>query len=278
MYDTSIADRLRGDGLQTVECDGWQWRGSESFDPGGFVFHHTADGPNGRTPSLQGCINGFHGSAPGPLCNVLQSREPDGNDVFYVIAAGRANHAGSGGWGPLTGNSRVHGLEIEHTGVEHFPEHRAILATRCAAALGRGRYDASMCCQHFEWSNWGDGSKIDVAQDVDANHWRDLVRQALDGGGMEPSAPTINREVVDKMWVAYLAYMNWVDVYYNGVQVESFANDGPTNVFGIGPRLNHLMAQGITVTTIADKESYEGRNRIRDLVTAPSRYALQELP
>lgn len=181
MYDTGIADRLRAEGLRVIECDGWHTRGSGELYPGGFVFHHTAGGPNGSAPSLNGVIYGFANSAPGPLANVLQSREPDGDDIFYVVAAGRANHAGTGGWNGLEGNSSVHGLEIEHTGVEHFPEHRALLAARCAAALGRGIYTEASCAQHYEWSNWGDGSKIDVAQDVDANYWRELVRDALAG-------------------------------------------------------------------------------------------------
>src|SRR5215471_20712064 len=136
-YDTGIANRLRNAGLTVVECSGWQSRGSSSFTPQGSVNHHTAGSANGATPSLNTCING-RPDLSGPLCNVMQSREPDGNDIAYVVAAGRANHAGSGGWRGLTGNSSVYGLEIEHNGTSPLSEGRQRLAARCHAAMFRG--------------------------------------------------------------------------------------------------------------------------------------------
>src|SRR5690606_16095746 len=100
---------LRDWGLNVVEVNGWQTRGSSVFNPGGSVNHHTAGSRHNSIPSLNILING-HGSLPGPLCNVAQSRSTQYNsgqafDDVYVIAAGRANHAGLGGWSGLTGNS-----------------------------------------------------------------------------------------------------------------------------------------------------------------------------
>ena len=81
MRDTGIADRLRAAGVPTVECDGWQGRGSESFSAAGSVNHHTAGSASGTCPSLALCINGRDDLA-GPLCNVMQSREAgEGNDI-----------------------------------------------------------------------------------------------------------------------------------------------------------------------------------------------------
>lgn len=178
-YDTGIADRLRAAGVPVVEVDGWKSRGSSSFSPRGSVNHHTAGGANGATPSLNTVIYG-RSDLPGPLCNVLQSREPDGNDKAYVVAAGRANHAGSGGWRGLSGNSTVYGLEIEHTGVAPLPMGRQQIAARIHAAMFGG--DPGMVCQHFEWTS----RKIDAAQGVDPNSFRQMVAE---GGGGGP-APT----------------------------------------------------------------------------------------
>jgi N-acetylmuramoyl-L-alanine amidase-like protein len=176
--DTSIADRLRAEGLRVVEIAGWQTRGDDSFSPRGSVNHHTAGSPNGTAPSLDGIVNGFTGSAPGPLANAMQSREASGDDLFYVVAAGRANHAGEGGWRGLSGNSSVFGLEIEHTGTSPLPEARQALAARFHAAMARGRYDAATVCQHYEWAP---SRKIDAATNVEGNAFRDRVAHALAG-------------------------------------------------------------------------------------------------
>lgn len=175
-WDQGIADRLRAMGVPVVEVDGWQTRGSTSFTPRGSVNHHTAGGANGTAPSLNTCIYGRPDLA-GPLCNVLQSREAgEGNDQAYVIAAGRANHAGSGGYRGLSGNSSVYGLEIEHTGTVPLPMHRQQTAALIHAAMFGG--DPGMICQHYEWTS----RKIDAATNVNADAFRDMVATAMAGG------------------------------------------------------------------------------------------------
>lgn len=166
-----------------MEVAGWQTRGSSAFNGRGSVNHHTAGSATGAAPSLLGVINGFHGSAPGPLANALQSREPDGNDRFYIVAAGRANHAGLGGWRGLAGNSSVYGLEIEHTGRSPLPEYRQRLAARFHAAMAQDRFSASMVCQHFEWAP---ARKIDAATGVDGNQFRNFVVEYLHGVPVPP--------------------------------------------------------------------------------------------
>jgi hypothetical protein len=153
--DLAIADRLRAAGLRVVEVAGWQTAGSESFSS------------SGSTPSLLTCIEG-RPDLPGPLCNVYQSREPS-TDIAYVIASGRANHAGEGGWHGLSGNASVYGLEVEHDGTSALPQARIDYAARIHAALFTG--DPAMVCQHREWTT----RKIDVATNVDGNEFRALV-------------------------------------------------------------------------------------------------------
>jgi len=175
-YDQGIANRLRDMGVRVVECAGWQTHGSSDFNPRGSVNHHTAGGASGSCPSLNTCING-RPDLPGPLCNVMQSREPDGRDIAYVIAAGRANHAGSGGWKGLSGNSSVYGLEIEHTGTEPLPQHRQEIAARIHAAMFGG--DASMVAQHREWAP---DRKIDAAENCDGDAFRAMVANPSQSG------------------------------------------------------------------------------------------------
>jgi len=151
VHDTGLADRLRARGVTVVEIAGWQTRGSATFDPDGSVNHHTAGSAIGAAPSLTICIYG-RPDVPGPLAQVLLGRDL----VAYLIAAGRANHAGLGGWRGLVGNSSVHGLEIEHTGAAGAtsPAQLEVAVQIHAAFLeapGQSR-DAGLVCQHFEWA------------------------------------------------------------------------------------------------------------------------------
>ena len=116
-----IADALRDAGLAVVEVDGWRDRGSSDFWPGGVVGHQTA-GPagGGDMPSLNTLIYGRPDLA-GPLGNVGLGR----SGTYYVVAAGRANHAGKGGWRGLTGNSSVLGIEAENDGYQHVADRAA---------------------------------------------------------------------------------------------------------------------------------------------------------
>lgn len=182
-----IIDFLRAEGLTVIETNGWRTRGSETFDPHGSVNHHTAAGA-GLAPSLGICING-RSDLPGPLCNVLQSRQVDGEglDVVYLVAAGRANHAGSGGWKGLAGNSKVWGLEVEHRGTvaEPFSIKRMETAIRVHVAFAKcSRFDASTVCQHREWAPT---RKIDfVAAEVDAGVFRRVIANRLAAPAPEP--------------------------------------------------------------------------------------------
>ena len=153
--DLSIANRLRGAGLQVKEVDGWRSRGDAVLSPKGLVTHHTAGPRDGETPTLSICING-RSDLRGPLCNVYLSR----SGVWYVVASGRANHAGLGGHAGLTGNSSVLGVECEHPGTFPMPDVQVVSLTIGVAALIERRIDNSKVCQHWEWSTSG---KIDIA-------------------------------------------------------------------------------------------------------------------
>ncbi len=178
--DVGIADRLRRFGLVVVEVNGWRTRGSTTFSPRGSVDHHTADGP-GNAPSLNICVNG-RSDLPGPLCNVLVGRD----NTCYVIAAGRANHAGSGGWRGLSGNSSVYGVERENRGTAADPwrPDQTDTAAKIHAALisGLATPDPGLVCGHKEWAP---GRKVD-AHAVDYAAFRRAVARHLAGPAPAP--------------------------------------------------------------------------------------------
>jgi hypothetical protein len=173
MMDTGIADRLRAAHLAVTEVAGWQTRSAGSFDPRGSVDHHTAGPATGNAPSLEVCTYG-RPDLPGPLCNVLMGRD----NTCYVIAAGRANHAGNGGWRGLSGNSSVYGIERENVGTSSEP-------WRPDQTDAAAKADADMVCRHAEWAP---SRKIDT-HDIDGNDLRRRVADYLAGGGSAPAEP-----------------------------------------------------------------------------------------
>jgi len=190
-YDTGIADRLRGAGLAVVEVAGWKSRGSASFEPRGSVDHHTVGPRAGNAPSLNICTNG-RSDLPGPLCHVLMGRD----NTCYVIAAGRANHAGTGGWRGLSGNSSVYGIERENVGTpaEPWRPDQTDAAAKAHAALIRGRAGADMVCRHAEWTP----RKIDT-HSVSGPDLRARVQNYLSkAGGTVPPLPSLE----DNMYLA----------------------------------------------------------------------------
>ena len=171
-HQTWIADRLRDYGLAVDEHPGWRTRGSANFDPKGVVVHHTASGA-GDAPSLRVVVDG-RSDLPGPLCHVLLTR----SGRCVVIAAGRANHAGTGGWRGLAGNTSVLGIEAENNGRgEPWPSRQldAFYAASAALVDGIGR-DATWVCGHKEWTS----RKIDPAG-IDMNDFRRRVAAVYSG-------------------------------------------------------------------------------------------------
>jgi hypothetical protein len=171
-----IADRCREFGLKVTEVDGWRTRGNETFAPRGVVAHHTANGP-GEIGSLRVLING-RSDLPGPLCNVGLGR----SGTVYVIASGRANHAGTGGWKGLSGNSSVLGIEAENRGGAGDPWPQVQLAAYkrlCAALItGPGVGGAvALVCGHKEWAP---NRKVDP-HSIDMDGFRRDVKAIVDG-------------------------------------------------------------------------------------------------
>lgn len=158
----SLADHLRLRGLRVVTHGDWKAVGSSTFHPQGVVIHHT--GPWSNVQNMVNlCIEG-RADLTGPLCQVVLA--PDG--TCHVIASGRANHAGDGGWKGLRGNTTVAGIEAVHSGAigTPWPSEQRQAFSRCAAAIAELiGCTAEMVCAHREWTTRKvDPVNIDMAK------------------------------------------------------------------------------------------------------------------
>jgi hypothetical protein len=153
---TWLPDVLRTAGLNVIEQPGWKTRGrSEMGTVKGVLCHHTAGALKGNAPSLDSVTNGRGPPKPlaGPLAQLLLARD----GTYYVVAAGRANHAGAGRWqGVTNGNSAFIGIEAENTGKKNdnpWPDTQMDAYARGVAALLK-HIDAKpiMCAGHLEYA------------------------------------------------------------------------------------------------------------------------------
>lgn len=110
---TWLPDVLVASGLKVAEVPGWRTRGHGDFGkPRGVLLHHTVGPLKGNMPSL-GVVTNGRPDLSGPLCNLGLGRD----GTWYVVAAGRASHAGAGNWrGCTSGNSEMIGIEAENNG------------------------------------------------------------------------------------------------------------------------------------------------------------------
>jgi hypothetical protein len=176
-----LADVARQAGLQVREAAGWQTRGSDTFDPRGVVAHHTATPPTWSSQALTNLLVNGRTDLPGPLAALQLDR--DGTVV--VIAAGRANHAGTGGWNGLTGNASVLGIEAAHTGTSAEPWSRTQLDAYdrlSAALLAKLGQPAAALCGHKEWAP---SRKIDPVS-LDMPAMRRRVQTIMEGDELTP--------------------------------------------------------------------------------------------
>lgn len=117
---TWLPDVLKAAGLKVSPVEGWQFRGrADVADTVGVICHHTGTTVrrDQNMPTLQTLIDG-RSDLSGPLSQLGLGRD----GTYYVIAAGRANHAGAGSWqGVVTGNSSFIGIEAENSGQADDP-------------------------------------------------------------------------------------------------------------------------------------------------------------
>jgi peptidoglycan hydrolase-like protein with peptidoglycan-binding domain len=182
---TWLLQVLQDAGLKVAPVNGWEDRGDGDVDKTvGVICHHTAGPRNGNMPSLQTLLDG-RSDLPGPLAQLGLGRD----GTFYVIAAGRCNHAGKGIWqGVTTGNSSFIGIEAENTGLSDdapWPDVQMDAYRRGVAAILKhiGK-PADFCAGHKEYALPA-GRKTDP--DFDMVAFRAGVAAILGGTAPAPS-------------------------------------------------------------------------------------------
>ena len=213
-----LADALRADPViapRVVELQNWRTRGRPpsqfAFAPSGVIEHHTACFCKvGHDPQscLNSILNGTQG-VPGPVSQLFISWTPVGtkwtgsnpDPRIYVVAAGRANHAGVGvySWGAPPGNASSLGIEV--CGPSSWPDAVIEVRERATAALLRDRsWPVSRVMTHHEYAT-PSGRKIDpsgpfrsqpdlaVNQPWSGNVWRLRLQSHLMPKPPEPPPP-----------------------------------------------------------------------------------------
>lgn len=108
-----LATVARRTGYPVVEVSGWKSRGSSSYNkPKSIIVHHTASGARSGNAASLGVVRNGRPGLPGPLCQILLAR----NGTIYIVASGRANHAGRVNASKYS-NSNSIGIEAENNGI-----------------------------------------------------------------------------------------------------------------------------------------------------------------
>lgn len=204
---TWLPDVLKRAGLKVALVPGWENRGRGNVGRiFGVICHHTAGLKQGNMPSLQTLIIG-RSDLPGPLAQLGLARD----GTYYVIAAGRANHAGRGVWkGVRNGNSNFIGIEAESTGKAADRDWTEVQIKAyihgVAAILKHIRQKEDFCAGHKEYAP---NRKPDPVN-IDMDDFRAEVAKILNGNGAplglipssEPSSvrtigrPTLRRGMI----------------------------------------------------------------------------------
>lgn len=177
---TWLPQVLKDKGLKVSLTDGWENRGrGEMGAIKGVICHHTATPKSAANmPTLNMLIKG-RSDLPGPLAQLGLGRD----GTFYVVAAGRCNHAGKGSWqGITTGNTSFIGIEAENSGLKDdspWPEVQMDAYRRgVAAILEHVGQPADFCAGHKEYA-LPKGRKDDP--DFDMNEFRKGVAALMKG-------------------------------------------------------------------------------------------------
>lgn len=170
-------------GLKVAPVQGWETRGTRDVGTTlGVLCHHTGAATIKNMPRLNMLVRG-RPDLPGPLAHLGLGRD----GTFYVIAAGRANHAGVGEWNGVTsGNDHFIGIEAENTGThnDQWPDVQLDAYRRgVAALLGHLKLSANACAGHKEYAR-PLGRKPDPSFDMQA--FRNQVAEILAGSAPQP--------------------------------------------------------------------------------------------
>jgi len=198
----AAASLMRRRGLEVGAFAGWRDAGrSSDFRPRALTAHHTA-----AAIDVDRILRDGRFDLPGPLCNWALHR--DGS--WWLVASGRANHAGVG----VLPSSEAYGVECTgpvpagNTGLDAFPMYDAyVLGVACICEVES--WDARVIYGHKETAR-PDCRKPDPAfGDSCPTPYRDMDRfraqiQARIGDDDMPLTDTEIEKIVDRLHEKYL--------------------------------------------------------------------------
>lgn len=264
VWQRDLANVLRAAGLRVVEVKGWKNAGrvhpdgqpalTFPFNPHAIVMHHDASA-KGPTPGEPAYIqHGRPPSDPGPLSQLWLSYD----GTWYVIAAGRANHAGLGfTTGTIDrdqGNRDAIGVEWDHTTGEAVPPATyASMVTGLAALLKMlGAHPAGGLVGHLEYAR-PKGRKNDPdAKAVPMDRLRADVTKAM--GHPAPPPPTPEDDMTPEQLDA-LATKTAAAVWAARLPNELTADPGDTTNYATTMRT--LRRQSAAILVLASKSAAE---------------------
>lgn len=179
----NLADVCRAAGLTVQEVPGWKARGRPfAATPQSIICHHTAGAQNRKDyPSLAVVRDGRR-DLPGPLAQLGLGR----SGTVYVIASGRANHAGRTSH-PRYRNGASIGIEAENSGREPWPPEQMTAYAVLVAALIRAYGIPLAHVQGHKEVAVPRGRKPDPSFPMDV--FRGTVAAFLDNGIPRPQSP-----------------------------------------------------------------------------------------
>lgn len=181
MWLTALATIAKRTGYPVVERAGWKTRGRAPMSGAkSIICHHTAGGPSGNYPSL-GVVQNGRAGLPGPLAHYGLGRD----GTIYVIAAGRANHAGVVDT-TAHSNSYAIGIEAENTGRGEKWSNAQMdaYAKLCRELCDHYGIPISQVRGHREVAR-PKGRKVDPSFDMNA--FRKMVKARKGTGGSTPT-------------------------------------------------------------------------------------------
>ena len=206
---SDLAVAARKSGLKVVAVPGWVTRtrpaSTGTFAPRGILCHHTGDATDGLGYAVWLARDG-RADLPAPLCQLSLGRD----GTVYVIAAGRANHAGQAkASGPMPagdGNTLYIGIEAQNTGSEGWTDTQRDAYVRLCAAL----------CEHYGWpathvrghketsvtGKWDPGA-------IDMSTFRNDVAAAMAVRTLEDDMPLTDADVQKVAAAAAKALLNY---------------------------------------------------------------------
>jgi hypothetical protein len=237
----------------------WESRGRPgSFEPKGLVAHHTADRAYGSDYAILSAIrDGIDQGGswlPGPLAQFGLGRD----STVYVVAAGKANHAGPGSWGRLSGNGSVWGIEAANDGIgEPWPARQVAVYLALIAALARATgFGAADVCRHEEWSTAGKIDPYDASGHLSDGGWiRSQVSQLL--ANRPPITPPTSKE--DDMADTLLSYGSGVALWHSSGLVVPLAS---------AKQVTDYLSRGVVVIDDLTAEQVDRINGASDALTA----------